>query len=267
MELKLNNIHEFEKFVRTYALGIAAREGTSTATVVNTIGGISQTVNMTGSTEQVAAVIRDMTAPPVDNAHVAPGCELFPEQDSNAAHSGSLSIGYPKEDLPAGSEGLTFDAVTVPEPGKADAPAPEAPKRTRRTKAQIAADEAATKAAAEAPAPGIDSEPPTEGDSEPAAEAPKVDPVKAAETAAAANAAAIASEYTPEVLAELNAMAEMFDANRKDHLDEGRTAIQTKGWVAYMATFKGIGQSQNIATYNDAEVKLHRAAIARLLAS
>lgn len=139
-------------------------------------------------------------------------------------------------------------------------------KRKRRTKAEIAADEAAEVARREAGArmegqlnDADDSEAATEGvddevkDPEPEASEPAEPPKPT-------------GSYPTELLETLKAQAELFEADRTAHLKEGREAIAKHGFADYMATFKGLGLDSAIATYSDDEVKLHRAAIAHLMA-
>lgn len=184
----------------------------------------------------------------------------------------------------ADDDGVVHEHIDLPpaderEPQGGPAPEAEKPKRKRRTKAEIAADEAAAAAAANAvdepePEAPVEEPQPDEG-AQPDAVAPASEPVAAAQDTPAVTASPESlkahtdaqAAYTPELIEQLKAAADLFDADRKAHLDEGRKAIEKKGFIAYMATFKGLGLSSAIATYNDDEVKLHRAAIAHLLDS
>jgi len=155
---------------------------------------------------------------------------------------------------------------------------PDKPKRKRRTKAEIEAAalaEQRTLDPSQEPEPGeapvfdipeVLEHVPAEGQ-EKLPDTPLDKPNVHASADAVEKHAAAQAEYTPELLETLKGQAELFDANRTAHLNEGREAIAKHGFIKYMATFKGLGLDSAIATYNDEQVKLHRAAIAHLMAS
>lgn len=172
---------------------------------------------------------------------------------------------------------VTFDKVTIPdEAPEGENVQAEPPKRKRRTKAEIAADhiraadgfraapEGRTMEVAEAIAEQVEDD----GVAEVAAIATQVATTAASlATEAEAKVQAARAVYTLELVETLRGHAELFDNDRKAHLVEARDAISKKGFIAYNATMQGLGLGPSVATYSDDEVKLHRAAIAHLLAS
>lgn len=199
----------------------------------------------------------------------------------------------PEPETPATDEGVVHEHIDLP-PADETEQEVEKPKRKRRTKAEIEAeaqhiaDEAAKEAddkpegyvaqleaadvkvieAREADElSAVMEHVPAEGQ-EKLPDVPKdaPEPTGASADAVEKHAAAQA-EYTPELIETLEGQAELFDANRTAHLNEGREAIAKHGFIKYMATFKGLGLDSAIATYNDDQVKLHRAAIAHLMAA
>lgn len=136
------------------------------------------------------------------------------------------------------------------EPPSTD-PAPEpAPKRKRRTKAEIAADEAAAKAGNEPPT----ADPLDNLKSEPDAPAPQEDGP---------------TDEPPitDTPAELVALAGTIDgADKLAHMNEGRDFISKHGFPKYNETFALADVPANIAAHTPEQAALHRAAMQWLAA-
>jgi len=140
-------------------------------------------------------------------------------------------------------------------------------KRKRRTKAEIAADEAAEAARQDTDGTVLEAPEPEAGKL-PEGFVPQleVSDVKVVESEASYPVEP-AGDYPAELVESLKAQAELFEADRTAHLKEGREAISKHGYGKYLATIKGLGLESAIQTYSDEQVKLHRAAIAHLMAS
>jgi len=151
-------------------------------------------------------------------------------------------------------------------------PDAEAPKTKRkcRTKAEIAADEVAEAARQDTDGTVLEAPEPEAGEL-PVGFVPQLEAsdVKVVESEASnpVEPAATAGDYPAELVESLKAQAELFEADRTAHLKEGREAISKHGYGKYLATIKGLGLESAIQTYSDEQVKLHRAAIAHLMAS
>lgn len=258
MELTFHSQDEFEHFTRVYMAGVTALKGLPATISVGYVGEL-----------RVAA----------SPSEPLPEIDPVPQPDAETPNGDGIV--HEHIDLPPADEESPEPTETQAEPGA------EKSKRKRRTKAEIAADNAADVAR-------------IAKDEMPVAEfmqtfvPPMVEPVAEALNAGFPSSevivtnsertvidkpkhqasieslekhAAVQAEYTPELIETLKGQAELFDANRTDHLKEGREAIAKHGYIKYMATFKGLGLDSGIAAYNDDQVKLHRAAIAHLMAS
>lgn len=259
MKLEFDDIQQLKDFAYTFALGIVqeANEGQQ----IRARGWVVSDDELCATADVLDEAMSAMAS------RVQSASEPAPEADEPADDG----VVHEHIDLPPATE----QAPTEPQPEA------EKPKRKRRTKAEIAADEAM----AREEAPTIEA---MFGDEQDAADIAELiadhpglapDPVEAEPTQDAPQASAESLQkhadaqtaYTPELLEQLKAASELYDASsptfRKEHLEEGRKAIDKKGFIAYMATFKGLGLDSAIAMYSDEQVKLHRAAIAHLLAS
>lgn len=251
MKLKFKTVEEFEQFALVVAAGVRARDDVHSGTA------IKNEVNVLDRDELHRSVGRHVAADTAtDDPHALTTEEQAALSEAAQAFTGGIE-GEPDKE----PDDVTYDPVQVPD----DEPQPEPeiakPKAKRRTKAQIAADEQAAMDAEGVQAPLTDEQA--------EAVAPVVADPKPEATSPTAASVTPPNEhlaiYTPELIEQLNFNKQMFDPDRKAHLDEGRKAIEKKGWLAYMATLQGLGLPQNITTFNDEQVQLHRAAISRLV--
>lgn len=252
MELTFHSQDEFESFARTYLRGLDG-----SASLTHTIGSLSQTISAT-TADAVVAIHRATQA------------------DTDLTEAELVLTEAPADGT---DDGLTHEHIDLPdaEPSadsSADSSAVEAPKRKRRTKAEIEAERLAAEAGKVDPGSQVQ-EPLTDAQTDAVQPDATPEPVKTpdvptqplgASPEALAKVAEARAAYTPELIEELKAHADLFEPNRLEHMNEAREAISKKGFIPYNATMHGLGLASSIATYTDAEVKLHRAAIARLLA-
>lgn len=307
MNLTFDIPEEFEDFARTYLIGRLAQNAGVELTVdandalfvpgnlarVRAIadnalrestGGttIKPEVNVTDRDALHRHVGRHVAAGTAQTTHSEP--VLTPEEQAALNDAAQAFVDDVEGDSGTSDEApVAYEPVQVPdETASPETPEPVKPKAKRRTKAQIAADNAAAAGTPEA----IPQAPLTDEQADAVApavvphddlEGPNGFPL---EQHAAAGRAAVETAtlptvdpamgehlafYTPERVAQFNANKHLFDPDRKAHLKEGREAIEKKGWAAYMATIQGLSLPQNITTFSDEQVQLHRAAISRLV--
>lgn len=251
INLSFNSLAELHEFVRDYTL----RERAMTQHVNVGVPVIVRDDTRPVTADFIAAVkeARDvwlMENEPADGTDAVTPFDCFLYDTRPVTAEGAVI----PDEAPATSTQEDSQEPTNAAAGEASSPAPvakEAPKRKRRTKAQIAADEAAAKLAAEVPEHPADPLANLQPETEPTDEFGQ--PLARAESA---------GDEPPVIEPEIAALAGTIDgADKLAHMNEGREFISKHGFPKYNETFALVDVPSNIAGHTPEQAALHRAAM------